>query len=181
MFLPRRAGWNHASLKHLMGGTRPPFQISVSALHDSIAFLSASAQFSYTFTVRRDSEDRFETFTFRQFGRSRIYSIEKKRYSLCTFQRFTLPDFGAWDRSSSLTLKLRRGLNILVGPNDSGKTAVIDAPRFVLWTRGDDFLRLEPSDFHVKPNGERVTELFIRCTFDDLTPDEEGSFSRMVQ
>jgi len=75
-----------------------------------------------------------------------------------------------------LTLRLRRGLNILVGPNDAGKTAVIDAPRFLLWTRGDDYLRLEPSDFHIKPNGERVTELLIRCTFDGLSPDEEARF-----
>ena len=84
--------------------------------------------------------------------------------------------FRCFGPESALTLKLRPGLNILVGPNDSGKTAVIDAPRFVLWTRGDDFLRLELSDFHVKPNGERVTELLIRCTFDDLTPDEEARF-----
>lgn len=75
-----------------------------------------------------------------------------------------------------LSLKLRRGLNILVGPNDSGKTAVIDAPRFVLWTRGDDFVRLEPGDFHVKADGTKVTDLFIRCTFEDLTPDEEARF-----
>lgn len=75
-----------------------------------------------------------------------------------------------------LTLKLRRGLNILVGANDSGKTAVIDVPRFVLWTRGDDFLRLECDDFHVQPDGTRVNELLLRCTFDALTPDEEARF-----
>jgi len=84
--------------------------------------------------------------------------------------------FRCFDAATPLRLSLRRGLNILVGPNDSGKTAVIDAPRYLLWTRGDDFIRLEPSDFHVKPNGERVTELLIRCTFDDLTLDEEARF-----
>jgi len=75
-----------------------------------------------------------------------------------------------------LTLRLRRGLNILVGPNDSGKTAIIDAARFVLWTRGDEYLRLEPGDFHFKADGTRVNELFIRCTFESLTPDEEARF-----
>lgn len=84
--------------------------------------------------------------------------------------------FRCFGPDNQLALKLRRGLNILVGPNDSGKTAVIDAPRFVLWTRGDDFVRLETGDFHVKPNGDRVTELLIRCTFDGLTPDEESRF-----
>jgi putative ATP-dependent endonuclease of the OLD family len=84
--------------------------------------------------------------------------------------------FRCFDAATPLQLSLRRGLNILVGPNDAGKTAIIDAPRFLLWTRGDDFIRLEPSDFHVKPNGERVTELLVRCTLDDLTPDEEARF-----
>ena len=84
--------------------------------------------------------------------------------------------FRCFGPDSPLSLKLRRGLNILVGPNDSGKTAIIDAPRFVLWTRGDDFLRLEPGDFHVKPDGTKVGELFVRCTFESLTPDEEARF-----
>ena len=84
--------------------------------------------------------------------------------------------FRCFGPDNPLSLKLRRGLNILVGPNDSGKTAIIDAPRFVLWTRGDDFLRLEPGDFHVGPDGTKVSELFVRCTFESLTPDEEARF-----
>ena len=84
--------------------------------------------------------------------------------------------FRCFGPQSPLTLELRRGLNILVGPNDSGKTAVIDIPRFVLWTRGDDYLRLDADDFHVKPDGTRVSELLLRCTFDDLLLDEEARF-----
>lgn len=84
--------------------------------------------------------------------------------------------FRCFGPQSPLTLELRRGLNVLVGPNDSGKTAVIDIPRFVLWTRGDDYLRLDADDFHVKPDGTRVSELLLRCSFDDLIPDEEARF-----
>ena len=84
--------------------------------------------------------------------------------------------FRCFGTKSPLSLKLLRGLNILVGANDSGKTAVVDACRFVLWTRGNEFVRLEPEDFHVKPDGSRVTELLLRCTFDDLMPDEEARF-----
>ena len=84
--------------------------------------------------------------------------------------------FRCFGPEAPLTLKLRRGLNILVGANDSGKTAAIDIPRFVLWTRGDDFLRLDLDDFHVKTDGNRVTELLLRCTFDALTADEEARF-----
>lgn len=84
--------------------------------------------------------------------------------------------FRCFAPETPLELKLRRGLNILVGPNDSGKTSVIDAPRFVLWTRGDDFLRLEAGDFHLKADGTKVRELLIRCTFDALMADEESRF-----
>lgn len=84
--------------------------------------------------------------------------------------------FRCFGKDNSLTLNLRQGLNILVGPNDAGKTGIIDAPRYVLWTRGDDYVRLDVSDFHVEKNGIRASELLIRCTFDDLKPDEESRF-----
>jgi putative ATP-dependent endonuclease of OLD family len=75
-----------------------------------------------------------------------------------------------------LLLKLSPGLNIIVGANDAGKTAIIDAPRHVLWTRGDDFVRLDVGDFHVNAAGVRSTELLIRCSFSDLSANEEARF-----
>ena len=84
--------------------------------------------------------------------------------------------FRCFGVDNALMLKLRRGLNILVGPNDAGKTAIIDAPRYVLWTRGDDFVRLDANDFHVQSAGHRASELLIRCSFDGLSPDEESRF-----
>jgi putative ATP-dependent endonuclease of OLD family len=84
--------------------------------------------------------------------------------------------FRCFGVDNALTLKLRRGLNILVGPNDAGKTAIIDAPRYVLWTRGDEFVRLDANDFHANTAGHRASELLIRCTFDDLSPEEESRF-----
>ncbi|MEH2480208.1 chromosome segregation ATPase [Nitrobacteraceae bacterium AZCC 2146] len=49
--------------------------------------------------------------------------------------------FRFFDPATPLQLKLSSGLNILVGPNDVGKSAIIDAARYVLWTRGDDYIR----------------------------------------
>jgi putative ATP-dependent endonuclease of OLD family len=74
-----------------------------------------------------------------------------------------------------LQLKLSPGLNILVGPNDAGKSAVIDAARYVLWTRGDDYIRPDEHDFHVD-GGVRGCDFVVRCTFDDLSPEEESRF-----
>lgn len=84
--------------------------------------------------------------------------------------------FRCFSAERPLALQLNPGLNIIVGPNDAGKTAIIDAPRHVLWTRGDDFVRLDLSDFHVNSAGVRSTELMIRCSFDDLSPAEEARF-----
>lgn len=75
-----------------------------------------------------------------------------------------------------LRLKLSPGLNMLVGPNDAGKSAIIDAARYVLWTRGDDYIRPDEHDFHVDAAGTRGRDFVLRCTFDDLTPDEESRF-----
>jgi predicted ATP-binding protein involved in virulence len=58
---------------------------------------------------------------------------------------------------NALTLKLRRGLNILVGPNDAGKTVIIDAPRYVRWTRGDEFVRIEANDLQTSSGHQAYT------------------------
>ena len=75
-----------------------------------------------------------------------------------------------------LRLALSPGLNILVGPNDAGKSAIIDAARYVLWTRGDDYVRPDLHDFHVDAEGVRVCDFVVRCTFDGLSADEESRF-----
>ncbi|RWQ16135.1 AAA family ATPase [Mesorhizobium sp.] len=84
--------------------------------------------------------------------------------------------FRCFAPSMPLRLKLSPGLNILVGPNDAGKSAIIDAARYVLWTRGDDYVRPDLNDFHVDAAGKRTCDFIARCTFDDLTPDEEARF-----
>ncbi|TBY24094.1 ATP-dependent endonuclease [Rhizobium leguminosarum bv. viciae] len=84
--------------------------------------------------------------------------------------------FRCFEPGSPLQLKLTPGLNILVGPNDAGKSAIIDAVRYTLWTRGDDYLRPDELDFHVDATGARTSEFTITCTFDALTADEESRF-----
>jgi putative ATP-dependent endonuclease of OLD family len=84
--------------------------------------------------------------------------------------------FRCFSSARPLLLELSPGLNIVVGPNDAGKTAIIDAPRHALWTRGDDFVRLDVGDFHVSAGGVRSTELLIRCSFSDLSANEEARF-----
>ncbi len=84
--------------------------------------------------------------------------------------------FRCFDPAAPLQLKLSPGLNILVGPNDAGKSAIIDAARYVLWTRGDEYIRPDEHDFHVAADGTRGCDFTVRCTFDDLSADEEARF-----
>jgi putative ATP-dependent endonuclease of OLD family len=63
----------------------------------------------------------------------------------------TIENFRCFGEGSKrLELSLSPGLTALVGENDSGKTAVIDALRFVLGTTDQEWYRLEDTDFMQK-------------------------------
>jgi putative ATP-dependent endonuclease of OLD family len=72
-------------------------------------------------------------------------------------------------------LRLRPGLTALVGPNDTGKTAVIDALRFVLGTTDQEWYRLEDTDFH-QGAGEPSREIRIVCMFEGLGDADKRAF-----
>jgi len=87
--------------------------------------------------------------------------------------------FGSGDRA--FVLSLNSGLTALVGENDAGKTAVIDAIRLVLGTRDQDMLRVEPVDFHqAARGGDRADQIVIRLTFRELTASDRGAFAEFL-
>lgn len=60
----------------------------------------------------------------------------------------------------NFSLSLNEGLNVLVGENDSGKTSLIDAIRYVLGTNSNDRTFIKEEDFH-----DECNELSIQITF----------------
>lgn len=86
--------------------------------------------------------------------------------------------FGAG--ADAFQLSLKPGLTALVGENDAGKTAVIDALRFVLGTRDQESMRLELTDFHHSPSGNRSGEIAIRLTFSGLTGADRSAFAEYL-
>ncbi len=86
--------------------------------------------------------------------------------------------FGAG--SDAFVLPLKPGLTALVGENDAGKTAVIDALRFVLGTRDQELPRIEPTDFHRPSGGEQSEQISIRLTFKALTVHDRAAFSEYL-
>lgn len=83
--------------------------------------------------------------------------------------------FGAEEEKKHLRLKLGPGLNVFVGENDSGKSAIVDATRHVLWTTSQDYHRLTEDDFHVA-GSERAKTLTISCLFHGLSTQESARF-----
>ena len=83
--------------------------------------------------------------------------------------------FGEGERG--LDLALKKGITSLVGENDSGKSAVIDALRFSLGTTDQEWNRLEDTDFHQENTG---LEIRVTLRFDDLGAAELRAFAEYL-
>lgn len=75
-----------------------------------------------------------------------------------------------------LIVKFHQGVNVLIGENDSGKTAIIDAIRYVLKTQSGEFIQFDDKDFYQDENGTRKDEFRIECIFDGLSDQDAGLF-----
>jgi putative ATP-dependent endonuclease of OLD family len=81
----------------------------------------------------------------------------------------------------NLTLKFRPGLNVLVGPNNVGKTAIVDALRALLSTTDEGALRVDEFDLHVDSTGQKAQHITFHYIFKGLTDDEEADFLTALQ
>lgn len=84
----------------------------------------------------------------------------------------TIKNFRCFDENG-VTVKLQKGLTALVGENDSGKTAIIDAIRYVLGTTDNDRNRVDYSDFYKE---DLSKEILIVLKFEDLNTSEQAAF-----
>lgn len=75
----------------------------------------------------------------------------------------------------NVNIKFNEGLNIIVGENNSGKTAIIDAIRILLGTQGNEFYRVEREDFYYN-NGKYENEFRIVCYIRGINEKEGGMF-----
>lgn len=83
-----------------------------------------------------------------------------------------IKNFRCFDGNThSITFK--KGLNVLVGENDSGKSAIIDAIKLVLGTTDMNWYRVDREDFYKE---DTTLEIEIVCKFEDLNDDEKAAF-----
>lgn len=72
-----------------------------------------------------------------------------------------------------LEVEFNNNLNILVGENNSGKTAIVDAIRILLGTQSNDYYKIDRSDFYF--NGKNYTDTFKITCFIKGISDAEGA------
>ncbi|TRW23617.1 AAA family ATPase [Flavobacterium zepuense] len=96
---------------------------------------------------------KLKLWNFRKFGSNEEFNLDKPH----------------------LNLDFTSGLNVLIGENDSGKTAIIDAIKLVLKTHSYEWLRIEKDDFHYNS-----TRLRIELMFKDLSDDEAKNFTEWL-
>jgi len=70
-----------------------------------------------------------------------------------------------------LNLDFNVGLNVLIGENDSGKTAIIDAIKLVLKTHAYEWIKVEKEDFCIG-----TSKLRIELLFKGIKPNEAKNF-----
>lgn len=94
---------------------------------------------------------------------------------LWNFRKFGSKDEMVLSNKPNLDLDFTQGLNVIIGENDSGKTAIIDAIKLVLKTQSYEYIKVEDDDFHIGTNRFR-----IELSFDGLKPEEAKNFTEWL-
>jgi putative ATP-dependent endonuclease of the OLD family len=75
----------------------------------------------------------------------------------------------------NLDLNFTKGLNVLIGENDSGKSAIMDAIKLTLKTHSYDWLKITHDDFYLEES-----RLRIELKFEDLSDNEAKNFTEWL-
>lgn len=92
---------------------------------------------------------------------------------LWNFRKYGGDDFDL--AKPHLIVPFKKGMNVLIGENDSGKTAIIDAIKFVLKTNAYELIRLQNDDFF--NDQERLR---IEILIEGMTVEEASCFTNIT-
>lgn len=95
---------------------------------------------------------------------------------LSHLELYNFRKFKSVDGKPGLSVSFHQGLNALIGENDSGKTAIIDAIKLVLLTQSNEFIRATDEDFYTTPDGNVENDLRINLVLDDFSEQEAKNF-----
>lgn len=77
-----------------------------------------------------------------------------------------------------LEVPFKNGLNLLIGENESGKSTIVDAIKYVLLTQSQEYIRVSEDDFF--KDSIRRTDLRIECIFSGFNTKEAGNFLEWI-
>lgn len=97
-----------------------------------------------------------------------------KNLKLWNFRKYGSDDVFDLEKPN-LDLNFTKGINVLIGQNDSGKSAIIDSIKYVLKTHSYDWIKITHDDFH-----SQTTRLRIEIYIDDLTKHEAKNFTEWL-
>lgn len=83
------------------------------------------------------------------------------------------------DDAPGLEVHFHEGVNVLIGENDSGKTAIVDSIRYVLRTKSGETIYIDEKDFHMVGN-VRSKALRIECWFEGISDVEAAPFLEWI-
>lgn len=78
-------------------------------------------------------------------------------------------------KEPNLSLDFSPGLNVIIGENDSGKTAIIDAIKLVVKTHSYEYIKVEDSDFF-----DSTSRFRIELIFTGFKPEEAKNFTEWL-
>lgn len=82
--------------------------------------------------------------------------------------------------NSDLSVEFNKRLNLLVGENNSGKSTIVDAIKYVVLTQSREWIKPKVDDFFVndsnKPDKSRAEKIRIECIFKTTKQKEAKNF-----
>ncbi|MGG1669754.1 ATP-dependent nuclease [Paenibacillus sp. NRS-1783] len=97
-----------------------------------------------------------------------------KELRIWNFRKYGVKDVE--NNTPGIVVHFHPTFNLLIGENDSGKTAILDAIKLTLGTTSDDNLWIKEEDFYVSKDKEMASEIKIGCILSGLTKQEAGIF-----
>ena len=94
-------------------------------------------------------------------------------------QLYNFRKFRSVEGAPGLSITFHGGLNALIGENDSGKSAIIDAIKLVLLTQSNEYLRIVDEDFYTEE--QPVKEFRIDITLAEFTQNEAKNFVELLE
>lgn len=77
---------------------------------------------------------------------------------------------------NNAVLHFQSGLNVLIGANNAGKTAIVDALRSLLAGHDEPYPRFDSDDIHRPKIGSPSGSIVFKYIFRGLSPDDEADF-----